>query len=250
MFPASICLVSPKTTYSYLIIASAAGSGGGGSSDLTTSEYHQPTDWEGSGLRRCWCWFPLTLWHLGPGSVSGPPPSPVSAPERSYGVMRRWLGSVFLRWQPRSSLRLACGSLSTVCSSPGVSTGRVAPPPPLRDNSHSCDLRQAHYVISQPVSTIVLLVMLVSVKIIRPKPQICTALMACVSPYPRTSRMLRVLRYSYRGRGGWWRSGGGSAWRRSLPRPICQVRQIGILVGSLANILVWTYTVSTAGMAL
>ena len=77
------------------------------------------------------------------------------------------------------------------------------------------------------------LLILVSFRKIRSKPQISTARMDCAIPDPRLLCMLRIPRDS-----SWrpvflWRSGGGDVWRRSHPWLIIWVRHMDILVGSL-----------------
>ena len=59
--------------------------------------------------------------------------------------------------------------------------------------------------------------------------------MAYMSPDPWLSRMLRVPRYSPRGRGVLWSGGGGAVWRLSWTCMIGWVRQMSILVGYLKN---------------
>ena len=76
-------------------------------------------------------------------------------------------------------------------------------------------------------------VILVSASIIRSKPPICTAQMACTSPDQRPLQMLRFPRDSPRGRCALQRDDGGAVWRQSLIWLIGQVIQMGILVGSI-----------------
>ena len=77
---------------------------------------------------------------------------------------------------------------------------------------------------------------MVSVRIIRSKPQICTTRMACTSLEPRPLQMFKVLRGSPQGRGGCLHGGSGDVWSWSLTWMIGQVRQMCILVGSLKAI--------------
>ena len=80
LLPASIWLLSPDTIYSYERTLHAYVSGGGGPSSQTPSADQQPADCKGSRLGRFWRWGLLTIWDLGPKSISGPPPSPLNAP--------------------------------------------------------------------------------------------------------------------------------------------------------------------------
>ena len=70
-------------------IVSTVESGVEGPPSRTPSADQQPADWTGYRLGQYWRWGPLTRLVIGPGSVSGPPPSPVSAPGwREEGTRR------------------------------------------------------------------------------------------------------------------------------------------------------------------
>ena len=127
ILPASLCLISPETMYSFSGNARASVSGEGGPSEQTPWEYQWPADCMSSGIGRCRHWGPRALWGLGPGSVSRHPRSLVSAPRWREGGMRRWSGSVFCQWWPHSPSCSARGSASTLwlkCTVPsGTSLG-------------------------------------------------------------------------------------------------------------------------------
>ena len=76
---------------------------------------------------------------------------------------------------------------------------------------------------------------LVSVSVIRSKPPICTACIACEITYPWPSWMLRVPRNSTWGCSVCQCGGSGVMCRRSLPWMISWERQLGLLVWSLEN---------------
>ena len=136
--PAALWPVSPDTTSSFAGTARADGSGGVGLSAWTTLEVQWPAGYVGSGIGQFQCWGPLTLWDIGPGSVSGPTKSPVSAPRWRAGGMRRWLGSIFCWWWPHRSPRLDRGSALTLRSRPGFGTKRPGIHPPARRQPPSC----------------------------------------------------------------------------------------------------------------
>ena len=100
--PASICTVSPNSTSTCAGNASAAVSGGGGLSYWTPSAGQRHTGCAGSGIFRCRRWGPLSLWDLGPGRVSGTPPSTVSAPRWRAGCMHQWYGLVTINTNQKS----------------------------------------------------------------------------------------------------------------------------------------------------
>ena len=94
-FPVSLCPVSPKTTSLCAGTSRSAQSGGGGPSARTSSAGQKPAGCAGSGLGKFRVWGPLALWDIGHRSVSGPPPSLLSAPRWSDP---RWRAGGILRW--------------------------------------------------------------------------------------------------------------------------------------------------------
>ena len=153
--PVSLWPVSPDTTYSCSGTARTSGIGRRGLSDQTKSEGHQPAGYTGSGIDWCRRRGPWTLWDIGPGSVSRPPPRTASATMWRAENICQWLGYVFRRQQPHSSPCSTCGSELTLRSSPGVGPGRPDTPP-ICANSCRCAHRWAHHFLYQPVVTIIL----------------------------------------------------------------------------------------------
>ena len=137
ILPALICLVSHDTTSKCAISASASRSGGEGPTAWTSPADQQPVDFKGSRIGQYWHWGPLRIWDLDPGSMSKPPPSPISNPDLREGCIRQWAGSILCRQGPRSSPHLDLGRASTICSSPGVDAIWPGEPPPSRQKPFS-----------------------------------------------------------------------------------------------------------------
>ena len=103
---------------------------------LTQSAAQQPADYGGSGIG-CWSWFPLTLCHFNPESVSGPSLVTLGPPEWRWAGMLRWVWSV-CRWQPPGLSRSARDSAFSRCSIHQVGSRRSLSLPPARCLPPSC----------------------------------------------------------------------------------------------------------------
>ena len=227
--------ISPMSQSSHAVTDSAAISGGGGPSAQTPSAGQQPADCEDSGIFWCWHLGSLTLRDIGPGSVSGTLPIPVSNPRWRAGGMRQWSGYIFRQGKPCSSPCLSRGSAPTLRSSLGVGTRWSDPPP-------SCALSSYIVIIDGNTTSYIRLLwkkswslILVSVSIIRSKLPICTAWMACTITDPRLLQMFKVPRESPQGCVVNWRGVSGALWRWSLPWLIGRARQMVTPIRSLKN---------------
>ena len=123
--------ISPETTTSGDGTASDAGSGVWGPPEQTPSADQEHTDCKGSGISRCYHWGPLALRDPGTGSMPGPPPGQVTTTGwRGVGTSwRAW--SISRRRRSCNSPHLACGSASTLRSSPGAGLWQPGPLPSI-----------------------------------------------------------------------------------------------------------------------